>query len=55
MGDYDVHSKCKGLQRNCRLANGFNSMIQAIKKRDEELLFSNEELKLRRRKITKKI
>lgn len=44
-GDYDVSAEVNDYKEVQRLASGFNSMIQAIKKRDEELLFSNEELR----------
>ena len=53
-GDYNVLAKVHDYKEILRLADGFNSMIQGIKKRDEEILISNQELKLRR-KITRQI
>ena len=50
-GNYDVHAKVNDYQEVLRLANGFNSMIKAIKKRDEELLISNQELKIADEKL----
>lgn len=43
-GDYDVHAKANDYTEIARLSAGFNAMIQAIKKRDQELLISNREL-----------
>lgn len=44
-GNYDVYAKINEYKEVNRLAKGFNNMIQAIKKRDEKLNVSNEELK----------
>ena len=43
-GNYEVHAKANDYTEIARLSAGFNSMIQAIKKRDEELHISNQEL-----------
>lgn len=43
-GNYDVHADANDYTEIARLSTGFNNMIQAIKKRDEELLISNQEL-----------
>ncbi len=43
-GNYDVHAKANDYTEIARLSAGFNAMIQAIKKRDQELLISNREL-----------
>ena len=53
-GNYEVHAKVNDYQEIVRLANGFNSMIKAIKKRDEELLISNQELKIADEKLRSK-
>lgn len=45
-GDYNVQAEINDYKEVSRLAAGFNSMILSIKKRDEELLVSNAELKL---------
>ena len=45
-GDYNVQAEINDYKEVSRLAAGFNSMIFSIKKRDEELLISNAELKL---------
>ena len=50
-GNYDVHAKINDYKEIVRLANGFNSMIQGIKKRDEELLISNQEIKIAEEKL----
>ena len=50
-GNYEVHAKVNDYKEIVRLANGFNSMIKAIKKRDEELLISNQELKIADEKL----
>ena len=54
-GNYDVHAKINDYKEIVRLANGFNNMIKGIKKRDEELLISNNELKDCGRKIALQI
>ena len=50
-GNYEVHAKVNDYKEIVRLANGFNSMIIGIKKRDEELLISNQELKIAEEKL----
>ncbi|RQW75222.1 EAL domain-containing protein [Lysinibacillus composti] len=44
-GNYHVFARERDYKEVARLAKGFNSMIQAIKKRDRDLIISNEELK----------
>ena len=53
-GDYNVHAKANDYTEITRLSAGFNSMIQAIKKRDEELLISNQELIVTEEKLRSK-
>lgn len=43
-GNYDVHADIQQYTEINRLAEGFNSMIEAIQKRDAALLISNKEL-----------
>jgi diguanylate cyclase (GGDEF)-like protein len=50
-GDYDVHAKINDYKEINRLSNGFNSMISAIKKRDEDLIISNKELMIAKEKL----
>ncbi|MEK5037087.1 EAL domain-containing protein [Sporosarcina sp. FSL K6-3457] len=50
-GNYDVHAKANDYTEIARLSTGFNSMIQAIKKRDQELLISNQELIIAEEKL----
>ena len=50
-GDYDVTAKISDYKEISRLAKGFNSMIKAIKRRDEKLLVSNQELKIAEGKL----
>jgi len=50
-GDYDVHAKINDYKEINRLSNGFNSMIYAIKKRDEDLIISNKELMIAKEKL----
>ena len=53
-GNYDVHAEVKDYKEVVRLADGFNNMIKGIKKRDEELLISNQELKIAEEKLRRK-
>ena len=50
-GDYSVTAKIKDYKEISRLAKGFNSMIKAIKRRDEKLLVSNQKLKIAEGKL----
>ncbi len=50
-GDYSVTAKISDYKEISRLAKGFNSMIKAIKRRDEKLLVSNQELKIAEGKL----
>ena len=50
-GDYAVTAKISDYKEISRLAKGFNSMIKAIKRRDEKLLVSNQELKIAEGKL----
>ena len=44
-GDYHVYANVRDYKEVSRLADGFNNMIQAIKKRDEKLMITNQDLK----------
>jgi diguanylate cyclase len=50
-GDYDVTAHISDYKEISRLAKGFNSMIKAIKRRDERLWVSNQELKIAEGKL----
>lgn len=50
-GDYAVTAHISDYKEISRLAKGFNSMIKAIKRRDERLLISNQELKIAEEKL----
>ena len=50
-GDYSVTAQISDYKEISRLAKGFNSMIKAIKRRDEKLLVSNQELKIAEGKL----
>lgn len=50
-GNYDVKAKAYHYEEVSRLANGFNKMLQAIKKRDRELHISNKELQIIQNKL----
>ena len=50
-GDYNVSAHINDYKEISRLAKGFNSMIKAIKRRDERLLISNQELKIAEEKL----
>lgn len=50
-GDYDAHAKINAYKEINRLSNGFNNMISAIKKRDEDLIISNKELMIAEEKL----
>lgn len=50
-GNYEVLAKENDYTEIARLSTGFNNMIQAIKKRDQELLISNQELILADEKL----
>lgn len=53
-GNYNVYAREKDYKEIERLSKGFNNMIQAIKKRDQELNISNKELKLAEGKLRTK-
>jgi len=53
-GNYHVRAKVKSYQEISRLAQGFNSMIHAIKKRDRDLIISNQELRITEERLRKK-
>lgn len=53
-GNYDVNANIKEYKEINRLSNGFNSMISAIKKRDKDLIISNEELKSAEERLRRK-
>lgn len=50
-GNYDVYARERDYKEVVRLAKGFNNMIYAIKKRDRDLIFTNEELKRAEEKL----
>ena len=50
-GDYDVQAHISDYKEISRLSKGFNSMIKAIKRRDEGLMVSNKELKIAEGKL----
>ena len=53
-GDYDVTADISDYKEISRLSKGFNSMIKAIKRRDERLLISNQDLKIAEEKLRNK-
>lgn len=53
-GNYSVRANERDYKEIARLSIGFNSMIQAINKRDSELNSANEELKIAEEKLRRK-
>lgn len=53
-GNYDVYAQITDYKEISRLANGFNSMIHAIKNRDAELSISNNELMFTENRLRRK-
>lgn len=53
-GNYNVRAKVRDYKEVMRLAKGFNNMLNAIKKRDRELLISNNELYAAQEKLKTK-
>ncbi|WP_198507797.1 bifunctional diguanylate cyclase/phosphodiesterase [Bacillus sp. FJAT-45037] len=53
-GNYDVRAEVRNYYEVTRLTNGFNSMLEAIQKRDDDIIKSHNELKATEEELRKK-